>query len=80
MGNSLLWAGILFIIFLVGLCSYIVGFNYGVQSILTGSLSDVSNDDWWHKGYKDCSRNFNLTSDEIRILNEYRITKIVGSK
>ena len=34
------------------------------------------NDNYWHLGYSDCERNYNFTSDEMMILNTYRIYKI----
>ena len=33
-------------------------------------------DNYWHQGYMDCEKNFNLTSDEKMALNVYRISKI----
>ena len=35
------------------------------------------NDNYWHLGYADCERNYNLTSDEQMLLNTYRANKII---
>jgi hypothetical protein len=37
-----------------------------------GEINDV----WWHIGYNDCERSYNYSSDEILILNQYKIAKI----
>lgn len=36
------------------------------------------NDNYWHIGYADCQRNYNLTSDEMMILNQYRIYRMIN--
>jgi hypothetical protein len=39
------------------------------------SVGEV-NDNYYHMGYVDCERNYNFTSDEMMLLNTYRIYKI----
>lgn len=56
-----------------------------VGTVIWAEMNDFYNksfidDNSWHMGYKDCERNFNLSSDEQALLNIYRMNKIVDTQ
>lgn len=34
-------------------------------------------DDSWYLGYRDCENNFNYSSEEQRLVNEYRMKRLI---
>ena len=74
MSNNNAWIWIAFFLagILVGSC---LGVAY-VEHIESQQQNGNYDDNSYHLGYRDCSDNFNLTSDEQYVLNKYRITKI----
>lgn len=43
----------------------------------TTQYQDEVNDVYWHMGYSQCVDYFNLSSDEMYVLNLYRMEKII---
>jgi hypothetical protein len=63
------WEVIWIITMILWLISMIYFMTYYTKDSRLGEVKD----NWWHIGYADCERNYNLTSDEMMILNKYRI-------
>lgn len=51
-----------------------------IYNMQTSDNKGEINDNWWHIGYKDCERNYNLSNDEQYILNKFRIEKQIQSQ
>jgi hypothetical protein len=50
----------------------LIGFNSRIQA----NYNAMVKDNFYHIGYLDCERYFNLTSDEQYVLNKYRTEQI----
>lgn len=56
----------------------IIGITAIIISVLNNDPAPAIDDNSYHLGYHDCERNFNYSSEEQRIVNEYRMNLIAS--